>query len=108
MSESRLSVLTVVTLAGAAVLFISACSLVTSQYRARSLVVAQIEKLQNEERRLNDDASELYMEISRAALPGYIASQAMKAGLGPATSRNTVVLEYKPVPSAAAPKGNEQ
>lgn len=86
MSESRLSVLTVVTLAGAAVLFISACSLVTSQYRARSLV-AQIEKLQNEERRLNDDASELYMEISRAALPGYIASQAMKAGLGPATSR---------------------
>ena len=53
MSESRLSVLTVVTLAGAAVLFISACSLVTSQYRARSLV-AQIEKLQNEERRLND------------------------------------------------------
>lgn len=73
MSESRLSVLTVVTLAGAAVLFISACSLVTSQYRARSLV-AQIEKLQNEERRLNDDASELYMEISRAALPGYIAS----------------------------------
>ena len=56
MSESRLSVLTVVTLAGAAVLFISACSLVTSQYRARSLV-AQIEKLQNEERRLNDDAS---------------------------------------------------
>ena len=107
MSESRLSVLTVVTLAGAAVLYISACSLVTSQYRARSLV-AQIEKLQNEERRLNDDASELYMEISRAALPGYIASQAMKAGLGPATSRNTVVLEYKPVPSAAAPKGNEQ
>ena len=101
MSESRLSVLTVVTLAGAAVLFISACSLVTSQYRARSLV-AQIEKLQNEERRLNDDASELYMEISRAALP------ARKAGLGPATSRNTVVLEYKPVPSAAAPKGNEQ
>ena len=84
MSESRLSVLTVVTLAGAAVLFISACSLVTSQYRARSRVAQSAE------------------------LPGYIASQAMKAGLGPATSRNTVVLEYKPVPSAAAPKGNEQ
>ena len=72
MNRNRLSLLTIATLAGALILFVSACSLVTSQYKARSLV-AQTEKMQNEVKRLNDDASELYMEISRAALPGYIA-----------------------------------
>ena len=102
MTQSRFPWLTVLTVIGAVILFISSVSLVTSQYRVRSLV-AQIEKLQNESRRLNDDASELNMEISRAALPGYIATQARKAGLEPATSRNTVVLEYKPTPGKEPP-----
>lgn len=103
MNGSRVSALTVITFAGAAVLFLSSLSLVTSQSRARSLT-AQIEQLNNESKRLNDDASELYMEISRAALPGYIASQASRSGLAPATSRNTVTLEYRAVPETAARK----
>ncbi|MCI5850244.1 MAG: cell division protein FtsL [Sutterellaceae bacterium] len=106
MNRNRLSLLTIATLAGALILFVSACSLVTSQYKARSLV-AQTEKMQNEVKRLNDDASELYMEISRAALPGYIASQAQRAGLEPATSRNTVVLDYRPLPAGAGNGGAE-
>ncbi|MCG5031251.1 hypothetical protein MAF45_07335 [Mesosutterella sp. OilRF-GAM-744-9] len=97
MSGGRFRVITVVTLAGAAVLFLSGISLVTSQSRVRSLT-AQIERLQNESKRLNDDATDLYMEISRAALPGYIATEAAKSGLQPATSRNTVTLEYKELP----------
>lgn len=95
--RSGLDAATVITLAGGVALIASGLSLVTSQSRARELT-AQIERLQNESKRLDDDASELYMEISRAALPGYIASQAARSGLAPATSRNTVTLEFKPLP----------
>ena len=94
-----LGALTAVTILGALVLIASSLALVTSQSKARALT-AQIERLQNESKRLNDDASELHMEISRAALPGYIASQASRAGLAPAMSRNTVTLEYKALPAA--------
>ncbi len=94
--KKRISFLTLFTLAGAAVLFVSALMLVTSQYRSRS-IVAQLDRLQNESKRLNDDASELYMEISRAALPSYIGAKASRMGLSTATGRNTVVLEYRPL-----------
>ncbi len=102
MTQTRIPWLAVLTIVGAVVLFVSSVGLVTSQYRVRSLV-SQIERLQNESKRLNDDASELNMEISRAALPGYIATQARKAGLEPATAHNTVVLEYKPISGEEPP-----
>ena len=69
-SLSRLSEPLILFIGGVSVvvLWVSACSLVWTQYRVR-LLFAEIERAGDMSRRLSDDSSQLSLDLSRAALP---------------------------------------
>lgn len=77
------------------VLWVSACSLVWTQYRVRLLFV-EIERAGEMGRRLADDSSQLAIDLSRAALPAAVNRRARAMGFAPADLSDTVLLEVAP------------
>ncbi len=77
------------------VLWVSACSLVWTQYRVR-LLFAEIERAGDMARRLSDDSSQLALDLSRAALPAAVNERARKLGFAPAELSDTVLIDVAP------------
>lgn len=77
------------------VLWVSACSLVWTQYRVR-LLFAEIERANVVTRQLADDSSQLALDLSRAALPAAVSARAQGMGFAPAVLSDTVLLEVGP------------
>ena len=94
-SLSRLSEPLILFIGGVSVvvLWVSACSLVWTQYRVR-LLFAEIERAGDMSRRLSDDSSQLSLDLSRAALPA--AVNARQLGYAPAELSDTVLVEVAP------------
>lgn len=79
----------------AIVLIVSAGALVTTQYRVRLLFV-EIERANNDGRRLADDSSQLALDLSKAALPAAVSKRAGDMGFIAADVNNTVLFEVEP------------
>lgn len=79
----------------AIVLIVSAGALVTTQYRVRLLFV-EIERANNDGRRLADDSSQLALDLSKAALPAAVSKRAGEMGFIAADVTNTVLFEVEP------------
>ena len=75
----------------------SALLIVHNQYQVRTLIT-NIERGQEESRRLQDEARELSIEFTKVSLPRYIASKAAEMGLEVGRTENSVILKPKPVP----------
>ena len=75
----------------------SALVIVHSQYQVRTLI-SNIERGQEENRRLQDEARELSIEFTKVSLPRYIASKATEMGLEVGRNENSVILKPTPVP----------
>ena len=95
-SLSRLSEPLILFIGGVSVvvLWVSACSLVWTQYRVR-LLFAEIERAGDMSRRLSDDSSQLSLDLSRAALPAAVNARARQFGYAPELS-DTVLVEVAP------------
>lgn len=96
-SLSRLSEPLILFIGGVSVvvLWVSACSLVWTQYRVR-LLFAEIERVGDMSRRLSDDSSQLSLDLSRAALPAAVNARARQLGYAPAELSDTVLVEVAP------------
>ena len=77
------------------VLILSAGALVTTQYRVRLLFV-EIERANDMARKLSDDASQLSLDLSKAALPAAVSRRAAELGLVTADVNNTILFEVEP------------
>ena len=75
----------------AALLFASALSLITAQHRSRSLFI-DLERAQNDAKRLDVDHDRLRIEQSRLSQPAYVESEARKLGLKPIDPARTIFL----------------
>lgn len=76
---------------------VAAMMVVHTQYRVRELVV-DIERAQEESRRLQEEWRELSIELAKVSLPGYIVEGAKEMGLEPVSNEKTVILQPKPIP----------
>lgn len=76
-------------------LIISAGTLVTTQYRVRLLFV-EIERANNDARKLADDSSQLALDLSKAALPAAVSKRAGEMGFIAGDISNTVLFEVEP------------
>jgi cell division protein FtsL len=74
-----------------AALFVSMLSIVSAQYRARSLFV-DLEAAQQEARRLDAEASRLRVELGSSTQPATIGAAARALGLRPIEPAHTVYL----------------
>ncbi len=74
-----------------AALFVSMLSIVSAQYRARSLFV-DLEAAQQEARRLDAEASRLRVELGSSTQPAAIGAAARALGLRPIEPARTVYL----------------
>lgn len=81
----------------AAACVVSALMIVHNQYQVRTLI-ADIERGQEENRRLQDEARELSIEFTKVSLPRYIAAKATELGLEVGRNENSVILKPKPIP----------
>ena len=79
----------------AIILIISAGTLVTTQYRVRLLFV-EIERANNDARKLADDSSQLALDLSKAALPAAVSKRAGEMGFIAGDISNTVLFEVEP------------
>ena len=77
------------------VLWVSACSLVWTQYRVR-LLFAEIERAGEVSRRLADESSQLALDLSRDALPAAVNARARTMGYAPAELSDTVLIDVSP------------
>ncbi len=69
-----------------------AASLITTQYKIRQVFV-EIEAAKRIDRELQDDASQLNIDLARASLPATVNSKALKRGFSIAELDRTVLIE---------------
>lgn len=81
----------IVIFSAVSVLMGSSLAVVYTQYKARALFV-EIERANDVTRRLSDDASQLALDLSRAALPSQVNERAVAMGFHNATVKNTIML----------------
>lgn len=85
-------VLTVVAVASGVVLLLSCFALVRMQYDVRTLT-AEKERAERVRHALTDEASQLALDLSKAALPKYVIERAGALGYVNADVTNTVMIQ---------------
>jgi len=85
-------VLFVIAVVSSLVLFVSCFTLVKTQYEVRMLTVEK-ERAERVRHALLDEASQLALDQSRAALPKYVTERAAALGYVNADVSNTVMIE---------------
>ena len=73
-------------------LVLGAARLITTQYQIRQVFI-EIEAEKRIDSELQDDASQLSIELARAALPASVNAKALKKGFSTAELERTVMIE---------------